>query len=840
MNPHPTLSILLVVHNQEDDIETTLNEIFDHLTTPFECVVIDDASHDDSPEIIKSVIEYHQHENTFYFEHSEPAGRGVRLNEALAQASGSILWNPAQISKLNVDKLVNAAARLHDEELAFGLMQEHQLPGKISDWLEYIKTADWPVNDCFLWNLNQIPAAQCYFQPRLNRFQSLELALRIYNEVDYTDIPNFFSIDSNAGYSNVMPDQSNRYDLLFSLLQRYDKLSIKQEFSELINEDIAKTEQVVEQENISTLLTSARKSYHRGDSSTALEAINALLDKQPEHVEGLELKIKILERLRRYVAASEIKHKLKTGIGSESNVKPSESNLTRAETEHSDNVTEESEELDQDQDQAQDQSEEVQASEPEQAQTGQKAISDSTREESAGVSDQVEKDLEKLEERTPNLELDHLDGPKISIIIPTTLDGKPFLEQCLVSIGEECNPEYTELIIIDNASLDDTFDYLEQVKEDEFFNCRVITNSENKGFAPSINQGLEKAEGEYAVIMHNDVVLQDHALDRMAALLDEHEDFGLIGPRTNHTLNPNQEVKQSSNDAETLKETQYIDSFCMMLRTKSGVAMDEEYAPAFFDDLDLCFQIMDVEKKVGIANDVEVKHRGNITTEPLGLIVESRQYWKNVAYFNEKWEMAAPVPDFDNSDPITQLCELADLINPYYPEEELLKLFEEIYSDKVKTKIMKTQFDDEVLFKLVFIMMVTEQRKVLRRLEDQLENTTPPNLLIMHLIRFYYERNIYSRCRHYISMLADDIKGPEAEIFELKIALGERDLDEAVELANDLMKKYPSNVAVLHLAGTIHKLENNPEESEKFFELARQANPFEYQKNNEKSTNLAQ
>lgn len=417
---------------------------------------------------------------------------------------------------------------------------------------------------------------------------------------------------------------------------------------------------------------------------------------------------------------------------------------------------------------------------------------------------------------------------KTSVIIPTALYGKPALENCLLSLAEHCNPQTTELIIIDNASLDDTHDYLAELQSKDFFRCKVITNRQNAGFAASVNQGLERASGAYACIMHNDVELTNDALHQLEQLMDAHPEFAVAGPLTNKTLNPAQTPGSGTGD-EGLISVDYLDSFCMMLRLDTGLRMDEDYQLAFFEDIDLCFQARRAGYKAGIAAGVEVEHHFGTTTFPLNLDTESEEYWKNVARFNEKWNVEAfAEEELKSKSGFDQLLELDAIVNPLYPEDSIVHWFEQLFTDEVKTEILKSNHDPDTLCRLVHLMMVMDQREVMRRLEDRLDEIELPASLINQLVRFYFNKNIYSRCNHYLDRLKEEERSLQSELYRLSILINEKELEAAVPKLRTLLEEAPAHPLLYKLTGDIYRFEGNKEEAASFYRIAHQINPFEY------------
>ncbi|MDZ7716630.1 MAG: glycosyltransferase [Balneolaceae bacterium] len=407
--------------------------------------------------------------------------------------------------------------------------------------------------------------------------------------------------------------------------------------------------------------------------------------------------------------------------------------------------------------------------------------------------------------------------------------GKPALEQCLVSLSEHTDPAAKELIIIDNASLDDTHDYLEELREKNFFNCSIITNKQNKGFAASVNQGLDAAHGQYACILHNDVQFNNDAIDQLKEYMELYPNYAILGPLTNKTLNPDQSTRTADDHSGDITKAEYLDSFCMMVRTDADLRMDESYELSFFEDIDFCFQARKKGHRVGIASGITVEHYYGTTTFALNLDTESDQYWKNVSYFNDKWGVEVySEEELKSHSTFDQLLMLDELVNPLYPEQAIKDYFEELFTDELKTEMMRSQHDEETLCRLVHLMMVMEEREIMRRLEDRLNDVELPASLIYQLVRFYYNRNIYSRCLHYLDQLKAEQQSLQSELYRLKIRVNEKELEQAIPKLTDLLDRYPSNPELYKLAGDVHSFEGNEEEAKSFYQIAQQIDPFRY------------
>lgn len=95
---------------------------------------------------------------------------------------------------------------------------------------------------------------------------------------------------------------------------------------------------------------------------------------------------------------------------------------------------------------------------------------------------------------------------------------------CLNSIRKFCHHPY-EIIVIDNASADDSLDRLKsQFKEIVF-----IENDKNLGFARACNQGIAQASGKFLILLNNDFEFTKDIFYKIFDKFDRYENLGLLG-----------------------------------------------------------------------------------------------------------------------------------------------------------------------------------------------------------------------------------------------------------------------------------------------------------------------
>lgn len=117
-------------------------------------------------------------------------------------------------------------------------------------------------------------------------------------------------------------------------------------------------------------------------------------------------------------------------------------------------------------------------------------------------------------------------GLDVSIIIVNWNTCKITCD-CLRSVYEQTVDVSYEVILVDNASSDDSVEAFKK----EFPQVVLIANSENRGFAAANNQGMAIAKGKYVLLLNSDTVVLDHAIEKSVAFAVQHPEAGVVGCR---------------------------------------------------------------------------------------------------------------------------------------------------------------------------------------------------------------------------------------------------------------------------------------------------------------------
>lgn len=116
------------------------------------------------------------------------------------------------------------------------------------------------------------------------------------------------------------------------------------------------------------------------------------------------------------------------------------------------------------------------------------------------------------------------DRPQISVII-ASYNYAHYISECISSVLTQDVPSL-ELIVVDNASTDNTDDVIAHFSSDA--RLRYYKNETNIGLAPNHNRGLELARGQYILFVSADDRLLPGHLRRSLDYLEAHPDIDMV------------------------------------------------------------------------------------------------------------------------------------------------------------------------------------------------------------------------------------------------------------------------------------------------------------------------
>jgi len=110
----------------------------------------------------------------------------------------------------------------------------------------------------------------------------------------------------------------------------------------------------------------------------------------------------------------------------------------------------------------------------------------------------------------------------VSIISADNLD---LLLPCLRSVFESTHHVTLEVYVVDNASTDDSA----VAAKAAFPQVKVIRNEVRQGFSTNNNMVLRQGRGRYLMLLNDDTLVLNSALDRMVKFMDAHPRAGAVG-----------------------------------------------------------------------------------------------------------------------------------------------------------------------------------------------------------------------------------------------------------------------------------------------------------------------
>ncbi|MDD5644402.1 MAG: glycosyltransferase family 2 protein [bacterium] len=114
---------------------------------------------------------------------------------------------------------------------------------------------------------------------------------------------------------------------------------------------------------------------------------------------------------------------------------------------------------------------------------------------------------------------------KLSIII-VNWNTEKILKKCLSLILKNTGKIPCEIIVIDNASGDNSISMLKE----NFPGVKIIRNRENLGFSKANNIGIKEAKGDFLLLLNPDCFIEDsNLLERWLEFMVSHNDTGISG-----------------------------------------------------------------------------------------------------------------------------------------------------------------------------------------------------------------------------------------------------------------------------------------------------------------------
>jgi hypothetical protein len=232
---------------------------------------------------------------------------------------------------------------------------------------------------------------------------------------------------------------------------------------------------------------------------------------------------------------------------------------------------------------------------------------------------------------------------EVSIVI-VSYNTCAAVERCIEAIRNQESVYEYEIIVVDNASQDETVETIRSRWSD----VSVVVEDKNLGFARACNVGILRSSFEFILLLNSDTVVSPGAIDVLVNKLLRDKRVAVVGPRLvdlngateasfGSTLTPFTELFRSLVEwcvgrnvqfvsslirlrASRSKFTAWVSGACLLVRRNVAAEvgfLDERYF-MYFEDIDFCSSIRKNGYQILFTSDVEIVHvRGqSVRTAP--------------------------------------------------------------------------------------------------------------------------------------------------------------------------------------------------------------------------------
>ena len=210
-----------------------------------------------------------------------------------------------------------------------------------------------------------------------------------------------------------------------------------------------------------------------------------------------------------------------------------------------------------------------------------------------------------------------------------TFNAWEWTQRALAALVEHTDPCF-EVIVSDNASTDGTGDGLAALE-----GATVLRNRVNRGFGPAVNQAARHARAPYMLLLNTDAMVLPGWLPPLRAVLDSEPQVAAVTPRLLNLDGSIQEAGSivwgdgevwpygASAPADRLeyrfrRDVDYASAACLLVRRSAFVdvgGFDPMYAPAYYEDVDLCLRLWERGLRVVCQPRSAVAHAGGASTD---------------------------------------------------------------------------------------------------------------------------------------------------------------------------------------------------------------------------------
>ena len=252
---------------------------------------------------------------------------------------------------------------------------------------------------------------------------------------------------------------------------------------------------------------------------------------------------------------------------------------------------------------------------------------------------------------------------KTSIVI-LSYNTYNLTKSCIESIRKFTPAGSYEIIVIDNASQDESVELLKEQTD-----IRLVCNEENRGFPAGCNQGMAMAEqGNDILLLNSDTIVTPRWLENLQTALYSEPKVGAVSCITNSCSNWQQVEVNYQNYDELIAFAEKINhsnpvlweirprlvGFCYLIKNEAyqiAGFLDEIYSPGNYEDDDYSLKLIMAGYKLLLCRDTFIHHYGSASFGKHTTSEEQAEkackyealLKRNQGLFVEKWQVT---PDY--------------------------------------------------------------------------------------------------------------------------------------------------------------------------------------------------
>lgn len=231
----------------------------------------------------------------------------------------------------------------------------------------------------------------------------------------------------------------------------------------------------------------------------------------------------------------------------------------------------------------------------------------------------------------------------LSIVIPV-FNKWNFTKSCLKDLVQL--PQDHEIIIIDNASSDETSKEIEPLFKELHASYPAhgrliyIKNDENTFHSKACNQGFKRSSGENVLFLNNDIRVKTNHTGWTKSIIDNCiSTKGLVGPTMGQLDNNLNFVREAN---QQLTGNCYVGGWCIAASRETWQQLDvsgdgqiwNEDFPFYFNDTDMSFRARQKKIPLTVIAVPEIAHFGKVSAAQINI---PKLYQEGRQVFLKKW-----------------------------------------------------------------------------------------------------------------------------------------------------------------------------------------------------------